>query len=87
MLKGFLCSEIIHTVFSPCILLFQVAVCRNATNPSHLPSDRGISRAFSESLDMAEHGTVKKTTENGVEVASFDPQEREKYGCFKRENL
>lgn len=24
---------------------------------------------------MAEHGTVKKPTENGAEVASFNPQE------------
>lgn len=36
---------------------------------------------------MAEHGTVKTSTESSVKVASFDPQEGKKYGYFKRENL
>lgn len=36
---------------------------------------------------MAEHGTVKTSTESSVKVASFDPQEDKKYGYFKRENL
>lgn len=59
------------------------SVCRNTTNSSHLPSDRGISRAFSESLDMAEHGTVKKPAENGVKVASFDPQEEKNMAILR----
>lgn len=33
---------------------------------------------------MAEHGTVKKPTENGVEVASFDPQEKKNMAILRK---
>lgn len=32
---------------------------------------------------MAEHGTVKKPAENGVKVASFDPQEEKNMAILR----
>lgn len=74
---GFLCA-VKYPMWIVFPLHFSVSggnVCRSATNPSRLASDRRISRASSESLDMAEYGTVKMSTESSVKVASFDPQE------------
>lgn len=78
MLKVFFLCRVEYPMGSVFPLHFSFSsgnVCRSASNPSRLASDRRISSASSESLDMAEYGTVKMSAESSVKVASFDPQE------------